>query len=397
VSQGVIKIFAVTNFVLITVLLGIFFAPGLLRAESRTPPTNEMLLERIEQLEKMAEQQTQQQIISEMRTKYPSLNIIGFGNTSFSATDETGRSPGFKMGQFVLHFSSALSPRVSYFGEVSLTARKDAGTGDPKASGFDVELERNIIRFDQGDYFKISFGRFHTPINWWNATFHHGVWLHTTIDRPSMLGTLIPVHFLGIIVEGRLGENSLNLVYSAGWGNGRGEVLGRAGDAGDVNDNKAWLVNVLSKPDRFFGLDAGFSVYGDRITKTDGRVFDEIILSAHVVWSKESPEVISEFANVHHEAKLGGADFDHQAVYLQVAYRLPWVDARFKPYARYEYSDLDPTDPVFDTSNLFERRAIGGIRFDVSSYVAFKFEYRNEKKDAGAEINSGLAQVSFTF
>lgn len=392
-TERIIKIFAIFSLF----LLDFFLAPVSLRAENKTPPTNEMLLERIEQLEKKAEQQAQQKIIAEMRTKYPSLNIIGFGEILFSTTDKVEKKTGFNMGQFVLHFSSALSPRVSYFGEISMTARKDAGEGDPKAPGFDVELERNIIRFDQGNHLKISFGRFHNSINWWNATFHHGVWLHTTIDRPSMLGTIIPIHFLGVVLEGALGDSPLNLAYSAAVGNGRGKVLGLAGDAGDVNDNKAWFVSVLSKPDRFFGLDAGLSVYGDQIAAVDGRVFEEMIFSAHLIWNKENPEVISELVNVHHASKVGGADFDHQAFYLQIAYRLPWVDARFKPYARYEQSDLDESDPVFDTSKLFKRRVITGLRVDVSTYAAFKFEYRNEETDGGLESNSGLAQVSFTF
>jgi len=393
VTEGIIKTFALSSFF----LLGILLAPKPLWADASKPPTNEMLLERIEQLERRAEQQARQQIISEMRTKYPSLNIIGFGNTSFSTTDEAGKTSGFRMGQFVLHFSSALSPRVSFFGEMSITARRDAGEGDPKASGFDVEIERNIIRFDQGDHLKISIGRFHTPINWWNAAFHHGIWLQTTIDRPSMLGTLVPIHFMGITFQGALGKSSLNLAYNVGMGNGRGKVLGRAGDAGDVNNNKAWFVNVLSKPDRFFGLDAGFSAYGDQITTASGAVFDEMIFSAHLIWSKENPEVISEYANIRHEAKVGGRTFEHQSAYLQIAYRLPWLEARFKPYARYEYNELDSAEPTFTLSSLFERRAIAGLRFDVSTYAAFKLEYRKEKKDSGLESNSGLAQVSFTF
>ncbi len=389
----IVKIFSVFRFF----LLGILLVPQSLWAEGSKPLTNEILLERIEQLERKAEQQAQQQIISEIRTKYPSLNIIGFGSTSFSTTDEAGRTSGFKMGQFVLHFSSALSPRVSFFGEISLTARQDAGEGDPKASGFDVELERNIIRFDQGDHLKISVGRFHSPINWWNSTFHHGVWLQTTIDRPSMLGTLVPIHFLGVIVGGALGESDMNFSYNIGVGNGRGKVLARAGDAGDVNNNKAWFVNVLSKPDRFFGLDVGVSVYGDQVTTTSGAVFDEMIFSAHLIWSKESPEVISEYANIRHETKGGGARFDHQSAYLQIAYRLPWFEARFKPYTRYEYNELDRSEPSFTPSILFKRRGIAGLRFDISTYAALKFEYRNEKRDSGLESNSGLAQVSFTF
>ncbi len=91
----------------------------------------------------------------------PRLRLTGFSDFNFAATDQHGAKSGFDEGQFILHISSALSSRVSYFGEISLTARTDAGMGSPPAPGFNVEVERSIIRFDQSDKLKISFGRYH--------------------------------------------------------------------------------------------------------------------------------------------------------------------------------------------------------------------------------------------
>jgi hypothetical protein len=51
-----------------------------------------------------------------------------------------------------------------------------------------------------------------------------------------------------------------------GVGNGRGSVISRGGDAGDVNDRPAWLANVFTKPDRLFALQVGGSVYLDRVS-----------------------------------------------------------------------------------------------------------------------------------
>src|ERR1039458_4736238 len=88
---------------------------------------------------------------------YPSLKLAGFSDFNFSAPDLHGPSggfgtqtllgahSGFQEGQFALHLSAALAPRVSVFGELSLTARADAGTGSPPATGFNAELERLII------------------------------------------------------------------------------------------------------------------------------------------------------------------------------------------------------------------------------------------------------------
>lgn len=168
---------------------------------------------------------------AETQPMYPSLKAIGFSDFSFSATDQKGSKSGFKEGQFILHFSSALSPKVSFYGEVSLTARADAGTGTPAATGFNTEVERTIIRFDQNDYFKVSLGRYHTPINWWNTAFHHGLWLQTSINRPEMTqfgGQFIPVHFVGGLIEGMLPAHGFNINYNFGLGNGRGSVISRS-------------------------------------------------------------------------------------------------------------------------------------------------------------------------
>src|SRR5207237_2759354 len=120
------------------------------------------------------------------------------------ATNERGTRSGFTEGQFILHLNSNLSSKVSFMGEISLTARTDAGTGSPPATGFNAEVERSIIRFEHNDYLKVSFGRYHTPINYWNTAFHHGQWLQTTVGRPEMVqfgGKFIPVHFIGALVE----------------------------------------------------------------------------------------------------------------------------------------------------------------------------------------------------
>ena len=81
----------------------------------------------------------------------------------------------------------------------------------------------------------MSFGRYHTPINWWNTAFHHGQWLQTTISRPEMTqfgGRFIPVHFVGALVEGNAPAAGWNVNYQAGIGNGLGKLgnlVGRPG------------------------------------------------------------------------------------------------------------------------------------------------------------------------
>jgi len=337
-------------------------------------------------------------------SEYPSLRLSGFGNVDVAVQNKSEGSRGFSEGQFVLHLASALSPRVNFFGELSFTPRTDAGTGSPQATGFNAEVERAIIRFDHSDRLKVSFGRYHTPINWWNTAFHHGAWLQTTISRPEMTqfgGRFIPVHFVGALVEGGVPAGGVNLNYQAGIGNGRGNVISRGGDAGDNNARPAYVLNAFAKPDQLFGLQVGGSFYLDRVSQPGLPEVDERIAAAHAVWQREDPEVIAEIADVRHRAVGGPSTSSNVAYYVQVAYRLPSAARLWKPYYRFEHIDIDATDPVFDIATNAVPNLDGstaGVRFDMSTYAAIKSEVRSRRRVAGQPRTNGwFLQICFTF
>src|SRR5439155_3130255 len=59
----------------------------------------------------------------------PSLELRGFSDIDFSGSDQKGTHSGFSEGQFTLHLVSALAPKVNFFSEITLSARRDAGLG----------------------------------------------------------------------------------------------------------------------------------------------------------------------------------------------------------------------------------------------------------------------------
>src|SRR5689334_10272840 len=68
----------------------------------------------------------------------PTLHLRGFTDIDFAETNHNQRVPsGFAIGQFVLHMSSSLGRKVSFFSETSFTAR---------ATTYTLEVERVIIR-----------------------------------------------------------------------------------------------------------------------------------------------------------------------------------------------------------------------------------------------------------
>jgi len=338
--------------------------------------------------------------------KFPDLHWRGFADVDFSALDEKNTKSGFNLGQFILHISSPLSEKVSVFTETSFTAQ--AG---PQATAYNLDVERLIIRYDYNDFFKLSFGRYHTPISYWNVAFHHGTWLQTTIARPEMIrfgGRFQPVHFLGMLAEGNIPSGSLGLGYNAGLGNGRAGNIARPGDSGDVNSNRAWVASVFSRPAALNGLQVGGGIYGDLISPvpelTGNPQFRELITSAHIVYTKETPEFLAEFAHVRHRNAFTQTEFNSDAAYVQVAYRLPGEASKWKPYYRFEWSNINPNDPLFSVATQPAPMvddltgSTVGVRYDITSLAAFKAEYRHTARKATEPVINGFfLQTCFTF
>jgi hypothetical protein len=348
---------------------------------------------------------------AEATPTYPSLDIIGFSDAGFTVTDAPAASSnsGFFQGQFVLHFTSALSSRVAFFGEVSLNAGTDAAYGAPgsamPASAYhtSADVHRSVLKYTHGDHLKLSIGRFHTPVGYWNLAFHHGPWLQTTVARPRMLdfaSPFLPLHIFGAFAEGEIPSGGVNLGYSIGLGNGRGSGAGSAEAPGDANNHRAWAVRISSKPDWLHGLELGGAHYADKLgIPAYGAVaaadYRESIWSGYIAFTKERPELIAEYASVRHRRADGARSYTSWAGYVQAAWRLPMLSAKLKPYVRWEEMRLRDRDPLF--RGLPDGRGgLAGVRFDATDLLALKAEYHRRSEGAPFR-NALLSQVSFTF
>jgi hypothetical protein len=314
------------------------------------------------------------------------LQAFLFGDVLYEET-EGDVTDGFSLGQMVGHANASLSQNLVFFGEVSVTAR---------TTGYSLAVERAILRYEFDDPFKISMGRYHTPISYWNTEFHHGLWLQGSVSRPEAVrfgSQYIPVHFVGLMVEGNLTD--VPLFYSAGVGNGRTETLAGAGDAGDVNASRAFVVSASLRPRGIFGFRVGGGAYFDRIAQGGGDVANERILSAHVVWDRVNVEAIAELIHVSHEDILSSQSTGSPSWYAHLGYRLPTRRVRLTPYVRWEDMSIDAQDPVFAGSVGDYEAAIVGLRYDFESFAALKGEYRGEKRGGGSRTNSWFVQASF--
>ena len=329
------------------------------------------------------------EIISSINSGRAEFNALGFADVNYISADGD-RADGFAIGQAVAHLSASLGGSLSAFGEFSASA---------KDSEYSVEVERLIIKYEFSDRFKLSTGRYHTPIGYWNSAFHHGAWLQTTTSRPEMVkfgSKILPIHFVGVLLEGNLPARKLGLEYKAGFGNGRHANIARAGDAGDINGDNAWMLQLRAAPDAYRGLQAGIGFYSDDVNPDGDPPVEERTLSAYAVWTGESPEVIIEYLHSSHELVAdSNVNGDVYAWYAQFAYRLDGEWRDWKPYVRYERNDVDDSDPLLGADGLDYEGGIFGVRWDFNPNAALKFEYRNEEFGNAGRENNFQVQVSF--
>ena len=150
------------------------------------------------------------------------------------------------------------------------------------------------------------------------------------------------------------------------------------------------------QPSQWYGLQLGGSVYRDKLTPLEGQFGGSGSKNAYVTWTKGRPEVLAEFTNVRH----GDIQTDHvwnsQAYYVQMAYRLPWQENKWKPYFRFEHIHRPKSEPDWDVDDFVQSTL--GIRYDITKYAAFKGEYRNTRQGVGEpRVNGAFFQTAFTF
>jgi len=315
------------------------------------------------------------------------VSSLYFGELGYREREDQNND-GFTIGQGVAQFTIALDDRLTVFSEMTATARK--------SQNFEFEIERLFVRYDFSDQFKLSAGRFHTPLGYWNAGYHHGSWLQTTVSRPETMkfgSNIVPIHFVGALLEGNISNSDFG--YKVGYGNGRSEKINSPGDLGDSNNDRAWLLAGNYRPPGRHRVNTGISMYVDKVSPDFEPDIDEQLYTAYFALEGEQPEIIVEYVYSNHESSLSKGQVN--SFYGQVAYRLSGDYYNFKPYLRAERLDVDDADPLLGSLGLDYKGVTVGTKWDYSPSVAFKAEVRREEFNNSGSLNSFWLQLTFVF
>lgn len=177
------------------------------------------------------------------------LKIFGHLQYNFDDVSEASGDSYFSLGEQDFFVTSNFSDRLSFLGET--VVKYDNST----ASKFAPSIERAQLKYDIRGNHSIIMGKMHTPVNYWNDVYHHGRLFYPTIDRPSSFSYLIPIHSLGLRLQGQnLGK--LNFGYDLSASNSISST-----DIFDSALNKALTAAVHIKP--LDGMRLGASYYND--------------------------------------------------------------------------------------------------------------------------------------
>lgn len=331
------------------------------------------------------------------------LQIKGFADVQYRASqtdqedDTRSRSNSFAMGQFDLFMTAAIADHISFMAETVIEVNEE--------NGIAIDLERLLINYDLSPSLRLSAGRYHSTIGYWNDAFHHGEWLSTSIGRPQVVEFedghgLLPSHNVGLQAKGDHDvAGILKLDGTLEIGNGRGKVPDPPQLQNDANQAKCVNLQLGISPYALLsGLRIGGGVYLDRIpdnTPTIDAAFPdhgemrEIILTGFAVYRQGPWDLLAEYYRIIHTTTddgtpglANGTQAVSNAGIVQLGYRL----GTWTPYVRGDVAQVSELDRYYDSTDQTATLGIG-LRWDACSWNAIKIQVQHTRITAGQAAN----------
>ncbi len=311
-------------------------------------------------------------------------DIRGFVDVTTSYQD---KKASFGFGEQDLFITSQLTDRISFLGETVF--KPDALT----RSGFNVSIERIVIKYNYAGNNNLLIGKHHTPINYWNDTYHHGRVFFPTIFRPLLFDAgYIPLHTTGISLEGHdLGKLKFGYNLMAGNGLGSQDIL-------DNDQYKSVTAAVYIKPaDR---LRIGASYYHDVISKgaavhdhpgtANWKVQQNLVTGSFAYFGKKYEVLAEGSMGLNHTDSTGNTHSFGSYVYA--GYHLT---ENLIPYVRLDNLAFQPGEVYFTKNNTTAFTA--GIRYQFNFLTVLKLEYMYQHQQINEDINKVTAQFAIGF
>ena len=323
------------------------------------------------------------------------LKIRGFSDVTLHGDNHKGDTTSFSVGQVNLFVTSDVSDRLKFLSEIVFEAGQD--------NAFGVDVERILLTYSYNDYLNVGVGRFHSAIGYYNTAYHHSTWFQTTTGRPFLFefedrGGILPIHNVGATISGRVPSGRLGLHYVAEVGNGRNSRslldpnVEAVQNTVDENNGKSVNFAVFARPEAIPRLQTGFSVYRDTLYPQTTPRIGQTIFDAYAVYIGPRFEWLNEALLIRHAPQGAARVFDTPGFYSQISRR--W--GSYRPYFRYQYVNVSPTEPLFSDVGLRHGPSVG-LRYDIADFAAVKLQYDYTVLRMQRAISALALQAGFTF
>lgn len=310
--------------------------------------------------------------------------IRGFVDVNTSLQND---EVSFGFGEQDLFITSEITDNIFFLGETVFKF------SDESSTDFSISVERIVIKYNYKGNHNVLIGKHHTPINYWNDTYHHGRVFFPTINRPILFEAhIIPIHTTGIAFQG-LNLGKMRFGYNLMIGNGLG--------SSDIKDNdkyKSLTASVQIKPvDK---LQVGLSFYNDIISAGSGVHNNHIIAiedinqklyTASVAYFGSKYELLVESTISSSKADILGKS-NAFISYLYAGYK---IKEKWIPYIRIDYLKYNDNEFYFNANNTTSY--VAGLRYEISYLAVVKLEYQHAETDVLGSVNKLTAQLAIGF
>ena len=333
------------------------------------------------------------------------LPILFFGDVNIDGSypnNARGRND-FRIGQLDLFLHQHLTDKVRFLTEIVF---ETGANGETVA-----DLERLWVGYDVDELLKLQLGKEHTPIGYWNHTYHHGAILHQGIARPGFLdfeddGGLLPVHDIGLMASGsKVITDAFEPKYKVMVGNGGSNLPNGPNASADSDKHKPVTVRVGATLYEVFEFGVGgrteridFSTMTDRSSPNLGIKQKILSLDAKFDWAGLG--ILAEYHEVFNQRDGVPGTSRNPMYFGQAAYTLSGRLSNFTPYARYESAITAPLDPFYALipESAGKRQVVlGGLKWQPSAQFAVKGEVQGVKSPGLATRTRSIVQVAFVY
>jgi hypothetical protein len=309
--------------------------------------------------------------------------IRGFVDASATYNDD---GIFFSIGEQDLFITSDISDRLSFLGETVFKF-------DPlSTTNFSVSVERIVLKYNIIGNHNILLGKHHTPVNYWNDTYHHGRVFFPTIYRPLFFSSeLFPLHTTGISIQG-LNLGPLKFGYDVMFGNGLGST-----DVFDNDNNKSVTLAGHIKPSDVLRI--GVSYYHDVIAKGaelhNGQVLgwklkESLVTGSVASFGNKVEFLIESMAGVTHTDSTGTRK--SLSSYIYAGYK---ATEKIIPYIRYDNLRYQEGELGFHKNNTSSY--LVGVRYHINYLAVIKLEYLHHRSEMFSPMNTVSTQFAIGF